>query len=397
LLEEQYAPVGVAGASALSEATELLKQASMRPTEAFEVNAMTSGQNADLKALLNKYTQREDAIQKYIKAYRNYCWSVSSFDDYKLAPFHLLATENAMYSTKDHIWHMDIIKNANPFDDFLSLHNFGDEQCNPKQHFPPTVRDFYLIHYIVDGKGRFNSEKREYSLGKGQIFLIEPGELVSYTADEKEPWHYMWVGFKGRYVPNYLKMLGIGQHNPITAIKDGEKIIKLIDEMIVTEQSSMYGADYKLQGLLYILLGEILSNSFLQQNNPSTDLSNDLLVHKAMQYMTNNYSDPYLSISYLARRYNIDRSYFSRVFKQINEMTAHQYLLCIRMQKAKELLLLTDLNVSLIANSVGYKDYIVFSKAFKAKEKMSPREFRNHKNFILANPVGVLPDTVKTQ
>ncbi len=121
LLVEQYAPVGVSGSAALHEAVELLKKAAMGPTVSKTVDAITSGQNVDLSELIGRFSDREEAVCKYIDAYRNYCWPVSSLDDYKLAPFHLLATENAVYSSKDHLWHMNTIAEFFAMDECLIM------------------------------------------------------------------------------------------------------------------------------------------------------------------------------------------------------------------------------------------------------------------------------------
>ena len=47
----------------------------------------------DAQSYLEKLTKKNDALSKYVKAYQNYCWPVTSIDDYKLAPFHILAIE----------------------------------------------------------------------------------------------------------------------------------------------------------------------------------------------------------------------------------------------------------------------------------------------------------------
>ena len=48
----------------------------------------------------------KDAADLYVEAYRRYCWTVRSLADLKLAPFHLLASEGAVHTAKDHLWHM---------------------------------------------------------------------------------------------------------------------------------------------------------------------------------------------------------------------------------------------------------------------------------------------------
>jgi len=65
--------------------------------------------NAEVTPLLARYRERAEAAALYVEAYRRYCWPVHSLDDYKLAPFHLLATEGAVHSDKDHRWHMQTL------------------------------------------------------------------------------------------------------------------------------------------------------------------------------------------------------------------------------------------------------------------------------------------------
>jgi protein phosphatase len=56
--------------------------------------------------LLERFATRETLAERYTAAYRRYCWPVSSVSDLKLAPFHVLATEGAVHTDKDHTWHM---------------------------------------------------------------------------------------------------------------------------------------------------------------------------------------------------------------------------------------------------------------------------------------------------
>jgi protein phosphatase len=50
-----------------------------------------------------------EAAELYVRAYRQYCWTVDSLADLKLAPFHLLASEGAVHTAKDHVWHMETL------------------------------------------------------------------------------------------------------------------------------------------------------------------------------------------------------------------------------------------------------------------------------------------------
>jgi polynucleotide kinase-phosphatase len=92
LLRNQYAAVGAAARAAFAEAETLLRQAAPA--------------NPEAAALGDRYRQRAEAAVRFAAAYRNYCWPVRSLADLKLAPFHLLGTEGAVHSDKDHLWHM---------------------------------------------------------------------------------------------------------------------------------------------------------------------------------------------------------------------------------------------------------------------------------------------------
>ena len=95
LLLSQYAAVGAAANNSLRAAVSSLQTAEQR--------------GLPVEQLLNKYQNRADMIACYVDAYRRYCWPVRSIDDLRLAPFHILATEGALHTDKNHAWHMDTI------------------------------------------------------------------------------------------------------------------------------------------------------------------------------------------------------------------------------------------------------------------------------------------------
>jgi protein phosphatase len=95
LLKDDYAAVGSASNIALGEAVTVLGQAAAR--------------GAEVDDLLESFRTRRELGVLLVESYRRYCWPVRSLSDLKLAPFHLLATEGAVHTDKDHLWHMDIV------------------------------------------------------------------------------------------------------------------------------------------------------------------------------------------------------------------------------------------------------------------------------------------------
>lgn len=81
----------------------------------------------------------------------------------------------------------------------LAVFNCGLQSCAPNHSWGPGVRDHFLIHFVLSGKGKYVCEGKEYDLKAGDMFLIKPSQVVSYIADENDPWEYYWVGFNGTY------------------------------------------------------------------------------------------------------------------------------------------------------------------------------------------------------
>ena len=109
LLEEQYAPVGRAGRSGLAEVLVSIQTASATLINA-AVETESPGQGIDLSALIERFQTRYDALELYTDAYRRYCWDVKCLDDYRIAVFHILATEGKTWYGENHIWHMETIE-----------------------------------------------------------------------------------------------------------------------------------------------------------------------------------------------------------------------------------------------------------------------------------------------
>ena len=79
----------------------------------------------------------------------------------------------------------------------LSIFNCGLERCAPGQTWGPGIRDHYLIHLVVSGKGTFEVGGKTFEVVPGDLFFARPSQLIRYSADEQQPWEYSWVGFNG--------------------------------------------------------------------------------------------------------------------------------------------------------------------------------------------------------
>ena len=95
----------------------------------------------------------------------------------------------------------DLFKNSYiaPEKDLVSLSvcNVGYQKCEPLYTWGPGIRNHYLIHYVITGKGYFKVHGKTYELKSGDCFLVYPNQEILYYADQKDPWVYCWIGFSG--------------------------------------------------------------------------------------------------------------------------------------------------------------------------------------------------------
>jgi protein phosphatase len=158
LLQNQYASVGAASNAALPDVVDVLYQ--------------TSERGIDVSQLLNEYTQRREMTAKYTQAYRRYCWTVTSLADYKLAPFHILATEGALHTDKDHVWHMSNIKTICEADsDFLLVTPYQLVDVTNEEQYQQAI-DWWETLTAAGGEGMV--VKPLNFISRGSKGLVQP-------------------------------------------------------------------------------------------------------------------------------------------------------------------------------------------------------------------------------
>ena len=115
----------------------------------------------------------------------------------------------------------------------LFLCQCGIEECLPEHSFGPAVRNHYLIHFILKGKGCYIVENKKYNLTQNQGFLICPDTLTYYEADKTNPWTYIWIGFNGLKAKSYLENADLNRENLIFNYAKKPNALKLyIDEIL---------------------------------------------------------------------------------------------------------------------------------------------------------------------
>ena len=230
----------------------------------------------------------------------------------------------------------------------------GFQKCKSAHSFGPYVRDCYLIHFCLSGRGVLFNKDGEHKVSKGQLFVIRPGEITTYTADRQEPWEYAWIGFNCVGESLFLSEKSV--------FDTPSELEERLMECIGTEQFC--------RELCLSLLYELTYRLFSPRESSDTEDR----IRRVKEYIKYNYMLP-ISVDGLAREFGFDRSYLFRSFKRRYGRGVKEYLTYVRMRTGEKFLK-RGFSVKETAGLVGYDDVFNFSKAFKAFFGKAPSHVR---------------------
>lgn len=250
----------------------------------------------------------------------------------------------------------------------LNVYNTGYQRCEAGYAWGPGARDHYLFHYVTEGRGTLTTAAGAVSVGPGGLFLIRPGEVVTYTADSREPWVYYWVGFNGTEAHRLINLTGFAHGERLLYPENGGELREQLTR-ITDARGSTPAHEARMLGYLYLFLGSLMSLSGGQKLTTSKQY-----VDKAVQFISRNYSRD-ITICDVADFVGISESHLYRVFSKELDMAPTQFLMRYRIGEAAAMLRSTGLAIGEIAASTGFRDPLYFSRVFKKVKGVSPREY----------------------
>ncbi len=264
----------------------------------------------------------------------------------------------------------------------ITIYQYGYENCKPLHSFGPAMRNHYLIHYIVSGSGTFSNNpddhEKAYVLHTGDAFLIEPNKIVHYTADAKTPWTYMWIEFDGLKAKEYLTSAGLTYQSPIYAPESPMAAINVFSYLEYIVKHPDLPAP-EIMGYTYLFFNALIcssANRILYSGNHIREY----YIQSAVSYIEEHYMQD-ITVENIAECLNLERSYFSKLFKKMTQKSPQEFLIQYRINKSCELLRTTNMTIAQVSESIGYSNQFHFSRAFKKLMGTSPQQWRRqHRN-----------------
>ena len=275
----------------------------------------------------------------------------------------------------------------------LSVCTVGYEEVDSLSPYPSTghadgyyfrpdkgrILNEYQMLYITEGAGIFQSTHRHtVEIHSGDVFFLFPGEWHSYHPIANQGWKSFWIGFKGENMDRRIKAGFLSPEKPIYHVGYSNEIIKLYDSAIQTAEAEAAYSQQILAGIVNHLIGMVYS---LERNihlNKKDDSHADA-INKAKNIIRDNLEND-VSIQKIASQIGIGYSNFRKLFKLFVGISPALYQQDLRLQRAKELLSITQMNISEIAYMLHFDSADYFSTKFKKKTGFTPSQYREMLN-----------------
>ncbi len=258
----------------------------------------------------------------------------------------------------------------------MTLDNFSDiivgkagfvvhRQSDALWHRSLTNKTHFLLSYASRGRAVYTVDNKEFCVGQGDLLFFNKGQAHSGYADKKDPWTYYTVSFEllnadGKSVNSF-------ELPTITHLSNPEIFHNLYKTLYYEWNARTPGYELFCQSIIAELLCRLI------RENRTGHKQSDV-IDKIKKHLITHYRDNF-SIEELAAMANISRSHFHRLFKDETGISAKQFLIRIRMNRAQSLLQSGEHNISEVADIVGYSDIYYFSRLFKKTTGVPPSAF----------------------
>ena len=253
-------------------------------------------------------------------------------------------------------------------------------RTNRHKQSSPHFHSYYELYYMEEGSCKFFLTDRVYSLQKGDLLLIPPGEYHIAAYDAKGVHDRFNVYFDeekvGASVRAYLPFLQAGctaRHFRIFQEKE-EEISRFLYRMLELYRMENEFGDLTISYFFPAFLLFLSKNTVSLESGKGGD-PKETALENAVQYVATHYAEN-ITLEDAAKIAGFTPTYFSRKFKQMVGICFRDYLTHIRLKESTRLLRQTKLSVQEIAFRCGFHSSNYFGDTFHQAYGMSPRDYR---------------------
>jgi AraC-like DNA-binding protein len=238
------------------------------------------------------------------------------------------------------------------------------------------ILDSFQLVYISSGSGSFETKAGGLQrIAPGHAFLLFPGVWHRYAPDRETGWHEHWIGFDGAIPRGWRRARFFSPQSPLVKIAAEEAMLAGFRHLLQSLRANRPALQQVLAGATAHLLGICYSSRQTAQPTPAPT---GRAIEAAINRLHADFSRP-VDMTLLAQKLGMSYSAFRRAFAVHTGLGPHQYLLELRLLRARHLLEETEFPVKEIAAQTGFIDEHYFSRLFRLKMKSTPSQWRQRR------------------
>ena len=228
--------------------------------------------------------------------------------------------------------------------------------------------------YIIKGSGWFvSAHQPKKRLEAGDAVILYPHEWHSYAPDPSTGWSEAWIGFSGDNAERLLNDFFPDKSSPIHKVGIYDTLCAAFERAYEVATKQLPAYQQQLAGYVTLIVCTIYARSRQLQYVDNPDANG---INHAMKYMRQNLHRS-LQMEDIAAHSGMGYSKFRKVFKDYTSFAPAQYFIRLKMERAKEYLLSSELSCKEIAYRLGFDSTSYFCKMFRLFEGLTPTDFRS--------------------
>jgi AraC-like DNA-binding protein len=237
--------------------------------------------------------------------------------------------------------------------------------------------------YVLSGSCTYHIGDSMYQVKKGDMLVFNPGVYHTKIVKPGEEILELHTGFGNVYVEGLPKnhLIEDAACPVISLLNHEQEFLKCCSDICYEQENNEPGCELMLKINFMKLLVLFLKATHIEKQRNETSMINfdsyekAAIVSTLMTFLNENYMRP-ISLDTISKSIYLSPAYISKVFKEEMGETPINYLIKIRLAKARELLLDGRLSIKAVSRMVGYQDVYYFSKLYKKYHHVSPSKIR---------------------
>jgi AraC-like DNA-binding protein len=228
----------------------------------------------------------------------------------------------------------------------------------------------FQIGYVSSGEGVFETETAKYKVVPGSMTLVLPGVRHRACLTSESGWQEYWVGFRGNYFSRLFDEGVFSKDFVFFDVGISSRIVstyKRIFDEVITHRPSY---QLRIGSEILSLIATLLDHKQMQEGPDHYQK----IVEKAKGLMALNLYGS-IDLPNISSELGVCTSHFNKIFKTYTSMTPYQYYINIKIDEAKNLLERDGMTVKETAYRLGFEDQYYFSRLFKSKTGVTPKDW----------------------